>query len=89
MLLAVIGQRVPTVRSTARLTGFSLRWTYDQLLALRSVGLVTWDEAKQGTLRPLVRVAATDPAYDPRHGDHTDTATAARAARAQASRGQG
>ncbi len=52
ILRSVIGGAV-TVRAAQQ--DRSIGRTHMSLLALRSLGLVTWDEGKQGTLRPLVR----------------------------------
>src|SRR5690349_10765266 len=43
-----------TVRSVAEEAGRSVMTTYHNLLGLRERDLVTWDEGRTGTLRPLV-----------------------------------
>ena len=55
VLLAVLNQRRPTVRSVAMEAGRSVMGTHNALTQLRDEGLVTWDEGKQATLRPTVQ----------------------------------
>lgn len=61
VLLAVISvsQQRPriTVRDVAQLAGFSLAHTHSILSTLRRSGVVTWEDNKTGTLRPLLEVA--------------------------------
>ena len=59
VLLAVLTQDHPTVRSVGEEVGLaSPNSTHHHLLDLRDAGLVTWDEGKTGTLRPLVAIVA-------------------------------
>ncbi len=44
-----------TVRSVAARADRSIEVTHRDLTRLRSEGLVTWDDGRHGTLRPLVR----------------------------------
>lgn len=56
VLLAALSLPSPlTVRAVARKAGVALGYTHAHLCLLREAGLVTWDEGRQGTLRPLVR----------------------------------
>lgn len=54
VLLAVLDQRRPTVRGTARRTSLSVSTVHGHLIALRDAGLVTWEDGTRGTLRALV-----------------------------------
>lgn len=45
-----------TMRQVADGAGVSLACAHDHLKALRSDGLVTWEDGKHGTLRPIVEV---------------------------------
>jgi DNA-binding IclR family transcriptional regulator len=45
-----------TVRGVAAERGCALNSAHDQLVELRSLGLVTWEDGRAGTLRPLVAV---------------------------------
>ena len=56
VLLAVIAQPNPSVRSVARAVGRSTQRAHHHLTLLREEGLVDWEPGKTGTLRPLVRV---------------------------------
>lgn len=55
VLLAVVNQWRPTVRSVAAETGLAYSSAYAQLRRLRADGLVDWKDNGQGTLRALVR----------------------------------
>lgn len=52
IMLEVVVQPRPTVRSLGAAVGKSVNTVYFHLLALRSHGLVTWEWRKKGTLRP-------------------------------------
>lgn len=54
VLLAVVNQWHPTVRSVAAEAGVVVSVAHWHLEHLRSDGLVTWEEDRRGTLRPLV-----------------------------------
>jgi predicted transcriptional regulator len=49
-----------TFREVARTVGRSVSWTFGVLVLLRRLGLVTWEHGKTGTLRPAVRIVASD-----------------------------
>lgn len=52
VLLAVICQRRPTVRSVGAAVGLrSVNTVHRYLYRLRSAGLVTWEPGRKGTLR--------------------------------------
>ena len=63
VLLAVLTQDRPTVRSVAAEVGRSVSKTHEELVKLRAAGLVKWDAGKTGTLRPIVAVVAGDLLY--------------------------
>ena len=64
VLLAVLNQRRPTVRSVAMEAGRSVMGTHNALTQLRDEGLVTWDEGKQATLRPTVQEVPIAQVFD-------------------------
>lgn len=64
VLLAVIQQKRPTVRSVALHAGRSINATHEQLKTLRAEGLVTWEDGKAATLRALVLPVRTGVRYD-------------------------
>lgn len=55
VLLAVIRQARPTVRSVGEEVGVGSTTAWRHLVCLRRDGFVTWDGGGGGTLRPLVR----------------------------------
>lgn len=58
IVLAVLDGET-TISAVARQVGLSKTACYERMLRLRTLGLLTWEEHKQGTVRPLVaRVAA-------------------------------
>lgn len=58
VLLAVIQQRRPTVRSVAAEVGLGIPSTHRHLVALRADGLVEWKPQSRGSLRPSVAARA-------------------------------
>ena len=54
VLLAVVDQRRPTVRSVAAAVAMSSSAVHQQLVHLRAEGLVAWEDGKDGTLRAMV-----------------------------------
>ena len=62
ILMAVMTEQRPTIRSVMRAAGLSSSSSaWFHLIDLRAMGLVTWTKGKRGTLRPTVRVVAIDP----------------------------
>ena len=45
-----------TVRDVAECAGMSTAAVHSHLVTLRRLGLVTWDRARAGTLRPVVQI---------------------------------
>ena len=79
VLLAVVSQDRPTVRSVALQVGKCPSYTLSVLRSLRAAGLVQWDEDKQGTLRPMVAGVRTSVRYnDPQHTSGAGAALTAR-----------
>ncbi len=60
VLLAVLTQPRPTVRSVAAEVGRAVGHTHALLVELRDAGLVTWERGRRGTLRPACRVVAVE-----------------------------
>lgn len=56
VLIAVIYQRRPTVRSVAEYAGVNVQTAHRHLERLRDVGLIAWEPEAAGTLHPLVSV---------------------------------
>lgn len=56
VLAALARDHHPSVRSLQRATGLTHHQTWHALLALREEGMVTWDSAKAGTMRPTFAV---------------------------------
>ncbi len=65
VLMAVIAQPRPTVRSICKATGgLSTSTVHAHLEAWRDEGLVTWDDDRRGTLRANVEVRVVAPRRD-------------------------
>lgn len=58
VVLAVAGSQHPTVRGVAYDTGVSLSAVHAILVRLRRLGLVAWEDGRQGTLRACVHPVA-------------------------------
>lgn len=56
VLLAVIHQSHPTVRSVAEYAGVSIETAHRTLTRLRELGLIGWEAGRAHTLRPLVTI---------------------------------
>lgn len=62
VLMAVLRQERPTVRSVGQAAGLSSTSTVHKHLEwLAEAGLVTWDPGAQATLRSTLTVVAADP----------------------------
>ena len=72
VLLSVIRQARPTVRSVAAEVGKSVKVTHAHLVKLRAAGLVEWVDGKAGTLRAMVAVAPAPICYNT--GSRNETA---------------
>jgi DNA-binding IclR family transcriptional regulator len=64
VLTGVLMQRHPTVRSVAEYAGISTQSAHRYLVLFKTLGLLTWDEGADGTLRPLVELQPIGGATD-------------------------
>ena len=55
VFLSVMAGYRSNVRDVSRSSNRAVSTTYVHLCNLRNAGLVTWEDGRQGTLRPLVR----------------------------------
>lgn len=73
VLLAVVDQSHPTVRSVAAEVGLSVTRTYEHLKRLRGEGLVDWTDGGQGTLHATARESHEHLYGDARMGSENDS----------------